>query len=172
MKIEEREDCRGRLEKVVKTVGETILSYKGSVRDIGDEMEHGHETSTLDESARRTMVQALEGEFPDRDLTLQFELHPYEVRTKAPSGKPALHFVIDEIDGTTNAKRWAASYRGYKPHSAVCIAGCTGTSLDSLEVGAIFALDEGELYSGIRLGVGFGRFAGYRNGDPLVIPPP
>lgn len=171
MKIEEREECRRKLEKVVRAVGETILSYKGSVHDVDDSTEHGHETSTLDEVAREAMVKCLAGEFPDRDLTLQFELHPWEVKSKTPSGKPKLHFVIDEIDGTTNAKRWAASARGYRPQSAVCIAGCTGLSLESLEVAAIFTLDEGELYSGVKIAKDFGRFAAYRNGEPLVIPP-
>lgn len=170
MDIHEREDCRKRLEKVVKIVGERIISYKEDVRDIGDIMEHGHETSTIDESARKNMITALEGEFPDRDLTLQFELFPFEIKSKCPR-KPPLHFVIDEIDGTTNLKRWAASSRTYYPHSAICIAACSGITLESLEVGAVFTLDCNEIYSGIRLGAEFGRFCAYRNGEPLVIPP-
>jgi len=172
MTIDEREHCRLKLEKAVKAVGDTILSYEGSVRDVGDVMEHGHETSSLDEAARETMVKVLAGEFPDRDLTLLFELHPWEVKAMKPSGKGKLHFVIDEIDGTTNAKRWAAAtVKEYRPHSAVCIAGCTSTGLDSLEVGAVFTIDQGELFSGLRIGRDFGRFSAYRNGDPLVIPP-
>lgn len=169
MDIDEREDCRSRLEKVVKVVGEQLLSYTGDVEDMGDIMDHGHDISTVDEEARNTMACALEAEFPDRDLTLQFELHPYKIKSQMHPKEP-LHFVIDEIDGTTNFKRWAASSRTYRPHAAVCIAAFSSMSLESLQVGVIFTLDEQEVHSGIRLTSEFGRFRAYRNGTPLVIP--
>ncbi len=171
MDISEREDCRRRLEQVVRVVGQEILLFKGSVEDIGDPMGRGHETSSVDESARKTMMSVLESEFSDRPITLQFEHNPREVRGRTTTSKPAIHFVIDEIDGTTNLKRWAASSREYQPHSAICVAACSSTGLDSLEVGAVFSLDEKETYSGIKLDSTFGRFSAYRNGIPLVIHP-
>ena len=53
MDITERDDCRQRLERVVKIVGEEILSYQGEVQDVNGPLEHGHHTSTIDEFARR-----------------------------------------------------------------------------------------------------------------------
>ena len=117
MDIYESEECRQKITKVVKIVGEELLSYEGEVRDLQDPLNRAHASSTVDKKARSIMMSALENEFPDVNITMQFELRPLKISYIWKSGEPknTIHFIIDEIDGTTNFKRWAKSKRNCRP---------------------------------------------------------
>lgn len=150
--VKDNEITRERLCAVVKRAGETILSYRGPISDIGQH--DGHELSTVDEFARTVVNNALDQAFPDLDCIRRYELRPISIRSydrESPTRRK--NFIIDEIDGTTNLKREVANLKPGdtpQPQAATCIAISKGLTLGGVQAAAIFTFDTHDVYSVVR----------------------
>lgn len=150
----ENEIIREQLSSVVKKSGEAVLAYRGPISDTGEHF--GHELSTIDEYARSIVNKYLDELLPDIHGIRRFELRPVDIRALADhehgdaKGNRRLVYIIDEIDGTTNTKRELANLKDGdvpKPQASTSIAVCKGKSIGSVQVGAIFTFDTGDVYS-------------------------
>ncbi len=155
-------------EKLVEAVGEKLATHTEEIRDkeIGA---HGHQSSSLDEYAARTMTAELNriynlSPLVEWSMWLEFE----DVRAFASadgamaSAGDAVHApvaYIDEIDGTTNAKRAGAGHLPFSlPKSAVTIALKHDSNSTVLEVGAVYAMDTRQVFSGLWSEGGYAAF--------------
>ncbi len=160
------------LEAVVREVGERILEYKGPVQDTRHI--RGHEESTLDILAYEWMQGALEthlGRFPEEERFVGeylFELHELKDVASKKSGRRARGvFRIDEIDGTTNAKRRIASVLNYAPISAVSIALSKNAGMGSILLGTVYDMHNRATFSGMKVDEGFMSFCDGKTLDPM-----
>ena len=149
------------LEKIVRGVGEALLSLHGyEVTDTHDYK--GHESSTIDVFARERMQALIDQFLPDFEGIIRLELNPYRrALVENSSGREPLVLIIDEIEGTTNTKRCQAATFDYRPHAGVSMALSTGEQLDGLVASAFYTLDQSEVFSSLSVGDGF--FAAFRN---------
>ena len=158
--LEQRRTVTEALSAIVRQVAHRVLEYTGPMTDNQQSGEHGHASAEIDAHAHREMLAAISQHF-DRHLNqrdwvvnLVFEdssatlsaqgFHPTrEQQRDAPVA------FIDEIDGTTNVKRTvAATLRGGKPKSAVCIAMKNHEDSGVIECGAIYAFDDDATFAG------------------------
>ncbi len=139
------------LQKIVREVGLQILKRPDG-ENIADTHDHfGHESSTVDITARDLFQRALDHHFPDFEGVVKFELNPYRREKLDPDKHKAFAVIVDEIDGTTNAKRCFASQLHYRPTAAISVALCVGETLEHLVIGVIYTLDTGEVFSAIKV---------------------
>ncbi|MBU0535881.1 MAG: hypothetical protein KKE20_02875, partial [Nanoarchaeota archaeon] len=158
------------LERVVREVGSRILSYKGPIQDT--KHVRGHEESNIDVLAYEWMIGSLEKNL-DKDLFMGkflFELRELEdvIGGEHDSDRPVSRKVlrIDEIDGTTNAKRTLASTFDYAPNSTVSVALCDNESLGSTSIGVVYDMHNNSVFSGLRVDGGYLSFCDRRLLDP------
>ncbi len=155
------------LEDVARTAGRKILEYRGAVGDT--EHRHGSEESNIDIFAFETVLGALEERMrrlPEKDRFVGkylFESHEFQ-DLKGKTGSVKGYLRIDEIDGTTNAKRRAASKFSYAPLSAVSMALSEDLSLSSIVLGTLFDMYEQSAWSGMRVE---GSYMAFHNGTVL-----
>lgn len=159
------------LGQVVKRTGEDILEFPEEIRDTG--VFHGHETSSIDVFARARVIHHLDTLLGEIEGVRRFELNPYEIvyrkdQPERPSSKKYF-LIIDELDGTTNTKRALASKLDYRPQAAVSIAISLSERLADLQVGALFELHTGEVYSAMKVGDNFLAYKGNQQLRPLEI---
>ena len=157
------------LQRVAKETGEYILKQKG--RNIMDTHDYkGHESSTIDNAARECLQSSLERHLPEFEGVIRFELRPFVKTLLELEEHKELSLIIDEIDGTTNTKRCLASSFEYRPLAAVSIALSLTNSLKDLVSGVIYTLDQGELFSSLRISEkDFLSFRDYRLIDPVSV---
>lgn len=144
------------IEAITRGVGEALLGLNwqsGRITDTHDI--RGHESSTIDAFARERIVTLIEQFLPNFHGDIRLELDPYHRQPiGAASNKRPLMLIIDEIEGTTNAKRCQASVFDYRPHSGISIALSTSGRLGDLIASSFYALDQGEVFSAISVGSG------------------
>jgi fructose-1,6-bisphosphatase/inositol monophosphatase family enzyme len=163
------------LENVAKTSGEEISKYGGTVGDT--EHKHGSEESNIDIFAFKTVLGALEERMrrlPEKDRFVGkylFESHELQ-DLKGKIGSVKGYLRIDEIDGTTNAKRESASEFDYKPLSAVSMALSEDLSLTSIVLGTLFDMYEQSTWSGMRVEGGYMAFHNGKLLDPKKFTEP
>lgn len=73
--------------------------------------------------------------------------------------------IVDEIEGTTNTKRCLAATLEYRPQALVSLALSTSESLRDLILSAVYTLDQGEIFSALR--VSEDSFLTFRNGQVI-----
>lgn len=138
------------LECVVREAGEQILVQRG-VRITDTQQYKGHESSTIDDYARERVQAALERYLPDFEGTVRFELRPFTKTLIETEKHTPLVLIIDEIEGTTNTKRCLASALEYRPLALVSIALSLSRSLKDLIIGVVYTLDQGEVFSALKV---------------------
>lgn len=160
--ILENEIIREQLASVVKKSGQAILAYRGPISDTGEHF--GHELSTIDEYARSIVIKYLDELLPNIDGIRRFELRPVDIKAldsdehREQKGARRLVLIIDEIDGTANTKRELANLREGDiplPQASTSIGVCKGKNIGSVQVGAIYTFDTGEVFSALRTGSTF-----------------
>lgn len=163
-----------RAEAVVRYVGKGVLAVKQGcdcfdVRDTGDYL--GHESSTVDYLALDCFEKAMRANFPNFSGEVRTELSPH-IRKPLRRGNASDGVVIvDEIDGTTNTKLWAASSFDYRPQAGVSFALSKSSDLKDVTVVAFYSFPDDAVYSAIKAD---GGYLSFRNGhilDPAKINP-
>jgi fructose-1,6-bisphosphatase/inositol monophosphatase family enzyme len=146
------------LGEVVKHAGEKILEFHDKLVDVGNK--HGHEQSSIDNYAFEVIMGQLQqafGKFEHPDGfagTYHFEIGEYS-NIEPKDGKSALArgvLRVDEIDGTTNAKRTLASKLKYRPRSCISIALSLDERLGSIKLGAVYDIMHATTWMGLRFG--------------------
>lgn len=167
-KVNYFDNIRRDLGEVVKTAGEAILNFEGSIYDMGES--HGQDESSLDEEARNLVNKLLDKTFPLIGGVRRFELRPINVIRLGDETNPkTLCFIIDEIDGTTNTKRELAMrglMKDLVPRGGVCIAISETESLAGIQVGAVFAMDRRTVYTASH--IGGGSFHSYQGNERIM----
>ena len=97
------------------------------------------------------MQTALERHLPYFEGILRFELRPYQKTLLEIKEHMPLVLIIDELDGTTNTKRCLASCLDFAPLATISLALSLSESLEGLVIGAVYALDQREVFSAIRV---------------------
>ena len=155
-----------RLAEVAEMAGFAVLESKVAIEDISSEKQH--EGSSIDIVARTAVIQGLEKKLPKLQGNLRFEMLPYGKKlAEITNDSITANLIIDEIDGSTNTKRAMASKLSGVPKAAVCIALCSGETLEGLQIGVIFTLDTKEVFAGERIEDGV--FYTYKNKE-LIYP--
>lgn len=157
LKFIEIDDYRVRLTQVVRQAGEKIvnnycLRKDGDVFDTHDYK--GHESSNIDEWARHHVLDAINQYLTEFEGALRFELLPFHqtmYESHSIGRRPKLVLLIDEIEGTTNTKRAASSVFCYRPRALVSIAISYSFNLSDIFASAVYVMDTGEVYSGMRV---------------------
>ena len=138
-----------KFEQIVQEVGQRIL--KSQEIEITDtHVYKGHESSTIDITAKNLMQAAIEMHVPDFEGIIRFELRPYSKTLIESHDHVPLVLIIDELDGTTNTKRYLSSAFQYHPLAAISIALALTSSLEDLVIGAVYTLDTGDTFSALR----------------------
>lgn len=162
MSLRLKQDYMFALEEVVADVAGRILSYNGTIVDT--KLVRGHEESSIDRLAYEWMLGSLEEKFSrfhknDRFRgKYLFELHELQDIDNGHSeeengGKRVLR--IDEIDGTTNTKRCKTSVLGYSPLATVSVALCDNEAMDSILLGVVYDMHNGNVFSGVQVDGGY-----------------
>lgn len=123
------------LENVVRSVGQQIAEYRGPVYDTRPDKNE----SSIDNLAYQWALGAIEKHFSAFQGKIYFEKDTIQI------GNPRKNqwiLRIDELDGTTNAKRAIAAAKKYLPRSAVSVALCRNEGMDSIEMGAVYHISE------------------------------
>jgi len=168
------------IQKIVAAVGGQVVAFdrgKG-VADV-QLAAHGHASSTIDHFAKNMMVKEFSEVYEsstaihgDWVLRLVFE---DGFTIAAASGytptddeiRDCPFAIIDEIDGTTNAKRACASHLEFnRPKSATTIALLSNPESTCIEVGAVYAMDDKVTFSGLYAD---GGYAAYMNGRDIEV---
>lgn len=157
------------IETVAEEVGEEILTQRDMrIADTSDYK--GHESSTIDGFARERLQAALDRHVPDFEGIARFELRPFSKTLLEAKTHSRLVLIIDEIEGTTNTKRCLASGFEFKPQALVSIAISLSENLKDLVLGAVYTLDNGEVFSALRAdGNDFLAFHGKRVINPQMV---
>jgi len=164
--FEKKRDLLFALEKVVAEVGQAILGHQGSkIFDTGDYK--GHDSSSIDTFAREQMQAALDRHAPEVEGTIRFELKPIVKSFIEAETHDPLVLIIDEIEGTTNTKRCLASSLGHRPQALISVALSTSESLRDLVIGVVYTLDQGEVFSALR--VSEDHFLAFRD-QKIIVP--
>lgn len=138
------------IEKIVKEAGEQILTQRGV--EIADTYDYkGHESSTIDVFARERIQTAIDHHLPDFEGVMRLELRPYKKSLIEVERHNPLVLIVDEIEGTTNTKRCLSASMEYRPQAIVSIALSVSESLKDLVGGAVYTLDQGEVFSALRV---------------------
>lgn len=140
------------LEEAVSAAAGQILKAKGGkIHDTG--VHRGHEESSLDLLARTAVEEQIRRTLPWFNGTFFFESEPYNLRHVTEEGQegkdPHGVLVIDELEGTTNAKRALTSKCQYRPRSCVSIALSDSQTLAGVLVSAVCMLEDGMTYSAV-----------------------
>lgn len=162
-------------EKLVQAVGDEVKALT-EAQDKKNE-DHGHQSSSVDEFASNTMTFQLNriynlSHLKDWNMWLQYEdVVAFASADGASATVEDAAFapvaVIDEIDGTTNTKRACAGHLPFElPKSAVTIAVKHDRMSDIFEVGAIYAMDTRQVFSGIW---SEGEYAAYCDGKLIEV---
>lgn len=166
LSFNEKRELLFSLEKVIKEAGEEILAQKEL--KIFDTIDYkGHEESSIDDFARERVQAALDRHLPEFEGIIRFELRPFTKTLIETEKHRRFVLIIDEIEGTTNAKRCLSAYLKYRPMSLVSLALSTSESLNDLVLGAVYTFDQGEVFSA--LSVSDNTFLAFCNHE--VIPP-
>jgi transcriptional regulator with XRE-family HTH domain/fructose-1,6-bisphosphatase/inositol monophosphatase family enzyme len=167
------------IQKIVAIVGVDILNFgKSKIADV-QLTGHGHASSTIDHVAKTTMVSAFSDVYESSAsilgqwvLRLVFE-DGFTIAAAAgytPTEdeiRTCPFAIIDEIDGTTNAKRAVASHLEFnRPKSAITIALLSNPHSTCIEVGAVYAMDDNVTFSGLYAD---GGYAAYRDGRDIEV---
>jgi fructose-1,6-bisphosphatase/inositol monophosphatase family enzyme len=156
---------------VVRSAGEEIVGYKGSVVDIG--VFHSHEMSTIDPFARSRVIHYLDFLLPNIEGARRFELLPYDMTLIQDEGEvkgiKRYYLIIDELDGTTNTKRVLASGFNYRPQAAVSIALSLSEGLGDLQIAALYDIHDQETYTAMKMGNYFLSYLGASQIRPKEI---
>lgn len=156
------------LERVVKEAGEQILAQRGA-RITDTRQYKGHESSTIDDDARERVQAALERHLPDFEGTVRFELRPFTKKLIEAEKHTDLVLIIDEIEGTTNTKRCLSSTMEYRPLALVSIGLSLSRSLKDLIIGVVYTLDQGEVFSALKVESDFLIFQNRKIIDPKDV---
>lgn len=148
LSLAEKQDYMLAMNEAVKSVGYDVLNYKGAIEDTGTYK--GQEESTIDVIAYSSMQRAIENALAKRKLIFKGKFL-FEHRELQDTRNGSGDFRIDEIDGTTNAKRALASKLIYRPNSAICIALCENESMGSILVGSVYDINQNSIFSGLRV---------------------
>ena len=145
------------LEDVVREVAEKVRAYKGPVQDI--KHIRGHEESSIDTLAYEWVMGSLQKHFARFEGEDKFigkylcelheleDVHSDELEECGESKRQVLR--VDEIDGTTNVKRYKSSNLCYAPVATVSIALCEDESMGSIKIGSVCDLQNMNVFSGM-----------------------
>lgn len=159
MNLNEKLRYREKIEEIVKGVGEYLLTKRES--EIADTHDYkGHESSSIDACAREKMQVLIDQFLPDFEGIVRFELRPYIKKLIEKNEHRHMVLIADEIEGTTNTKRCLSATLDSKPAAVISLALSLTESLEHLVVGAIYTLDQGEVFSAIKTE---DRFLSFRN---------
>lgn len=139
------------LSRVVHHAGTQLLERvpHGSIADTHDV--RGHESSTIDVLARQLVLNEIERHFPEFEGYIRTELSPIgRTPLEAEVHHDPYALIVDEIDGTTNAKRCFAGLLPYRPQSLVSAALSTSDRLSDVAASAVFTLDTGDTFAAVR----------------------
>lgn len=159
--LRQRQAHMENLRKVVREAGQKIMAFAETVKDT--ESLHGHASSTIDSYAQVIMTGSFQEVYERTRVGLDkwfinldyedaiasvgaFGFFPSE--TQKASCPVA---IIDEIDGTTNVKRAVAApwLSAKNPKSAVCVALKRNRASAAIECGAVYAIDEDCVFTGM-----------------------
>ncbi|HOK35074.1 MAG TPA: inositol monophosphatase family protein [Candidatus Pacearchaeota archaeon] len=150
LSFSKKRDILFALEKIVRKTGEDILTQRGA--KIFDTLDYkGHESSVIDNFARERMQAAIDSYLPELEGIVRFELRPFTKTLLETEEHQNLVLIIDEIEGTTNAKRCLAAAFEYQPLAIVSTALSLSENLKDLILSAIYTLDQGEVFSAINI---------------------
>lgn len=165
LSFDQRRDLLFCFEKIAREAGEEILTQRGL--QIFDTVDYrGHESSNIDNFARKVIQSAIDRYLPNFEGILRFELHPYSKTLIETEKHQPLVLIIDEIEGTTNTKRCLASNFEYRPQALISLALSTSENLKDLILSAVYTLDQGEVFSALKVDE---NFLSFRNGQ-LIHP--
>lgn len=155
------------LDDVTRDVGRKILDYNGHIEDTRHV--RGHEESNIDILAYEWIQGALEKNFGRLPESKRFRgKYFFELHELQDFGDDSgLIIRADEIDGTTNTKRCKASEFSYTPNATVSIAICNGPGLDCVEVGSVYDMKNGCVFSGMKVDSNYVAFCDRRILDPM-----
>ena len=152
------------IEKIVKDVGKTLLET--NFKEISDTHTYnGHESSTLDETARELMQNAIERYLPLFQGIIRCELRPFKKTSLESPKDESLCLIIDELDGTTNTKRAFSGAIRTRPVASISVALSASENIGDIAVGAVFTLDTDDIFSSMK--VGRELFLAFHNGRIL-----
>lgn len=164
LSFDQKRDFLFALEKVVMEAGEAILTQRGV--KIFDTIDYkGHESSSIDNFAREKVQAALDRHLPELEGIVRFELRPFSKTLIEAEEHQRLVLIVDEIEGTTNTKRCLAAALEYRPMAIVSLALSTSESLKDIVLGAVYTLDQGEVFSAIR--IADDNFLAFRNSQVI-----
>jgi fructose-1,6-bisphosphatase/inositol monophosphatase family enzyme len=144
-------DDMSAMEAVAKEVSKEIIDYKGkSVYDSKLKKGEYQGESIIDQLAYAWTLGALEKYMPNFRGQILTETRPLQ-DIKKPGENDWLYLRIDECDGTTNAKRFAASPLPYTPSSCVSLALCADKGINSILIGTVHDMHNGNTFSGAKL---------------------
>lgn len=145
-----RQQYLNHIERIVRDVGADMLNFDTTVTVSDTRDIRGHEESTIDHFSRERMVAAIGRIWPSFEGTIRCELNPCDISRIEVKNHCPLVLIIDEVDGTTNLKRWVSSrHFRYRPQSLISCALCTGASLDTMICAAVYTLDSNNVISAI-----------------------
>lgn len=146
------------LESIAREVGDKIIDYKGkAVYDTKLKNGEYHGESVIDQQAFTWIQEALLKYMPDFRGKILTETRPMQ-DMETPGENGWLYLRIDECDGTTNAKRFAASKLKYTPASCVSLALCADDGIDSILIGTVHDMHNGNTFSGVHNQDGYWSF--------------
>lgn len=154
------------MEIIAREVAGKIIDYKG--KDVYDsKLKNGEYQgeSVIDQLAYAWTLEALEKHMPDFRGQILTETRPLQ-DIKIPGQNDWLYLRIDECDGTTNAKRFAASPLKYTPSSCVSLALCADKGINSILIGTVHDMHNGNTFSGVKMQDGYWSFMNRSILDP------
>lgn len=169
--FEQRKELLFRIQSIVKDVGRGIIQQRGvEIFDVADYK--GHESSNIDDIARRIVEVSIDERLPDFEGVIRFELRPFAKTLLETPEHQNLVLIVDEIEGTTNTKRCLSAELEYRPSAVVSIAIGTGPLLRDIFASAVYTLDREEVFSALKADEE--HFLSFYNGrliDPASIIP-
>ncbi len=154
------------METVAREVSSKIIDYKGkNVYDTKVKNGEYQGESVIDELAFAWTQEALLKYMPGFRGEILTETRPMK-DIKVPGQNDWLYLRIDECDGTTNAKRFAASPLKYTPSSCVSLALCADKGINSILIGTVHDMHNGNTFSGVHNQDGYWSFMNRNILDP------
>ena len=131
---------------------------KRAIQDTRDYK--GHDESSIDVDARNRAISLIEKYMEEFEGYLRFEHLPYKKKLAQNSSGNEMCLIIDEIEGTTNVKRWLASSLEYFPLAGISFALCLDDFLSSMVVSLFHTFDSNQAFASARTEEG--SFVGFR----------
>jgi len=138
--------------EILRLVARDVLTTDMAIFDTSEH--HGHQESSIDLHAGAKFLEYLELYIPELYGTFLLENLVIK-KEKRKEGDIRVVLIVDQLDGTTTAKRAKAmSEIKYIPQSAISVAICNGETLNDLQAGIVYDFSSGMIFSAIRTEAG------------------